>query len=203
MPEIDPALLRSAFNAIEEGMAVFNSDDQLVACNSRYAAVQEALGGNVRLGGRWQDLVGAGLRQGKIPEARGREHIWLEQRCGLRGSYSALRRTPDGRAYRVSERRLPGGGIVAVWADVTELLGALRPNVILTDRQREILKLLVRGLPMKAVARMLGIAPRTVAFHKYHAMAANGLSTNADLMRFAMEQGLLSMAEGPEPDILH
>jgi DNA-binding NarL/FixJ family response regulator len=67
------------------------------------------------------------------------------------------------------------------------------PAAILTDREREVLRLLVQGLTMKQVARDLGITPRTVAFHKYGAMAVNGLRNNADLMAFALRHGLLTL----------
>jgi len=52
-----------------------------------------------------------------------------------------------------------------------------------------VLALLVQGLTMKQVAHELGITPRTVAFHKYRAMEANGLRDNADLMAFALRHG--------------
>ena len=62
----------------------------------------------------------------------------------------------------------------------------------LSPRQREVLALLVNGLPMKAAAYRLAITPRTVAFHKYRAMEVLGLRDNADLMRFALREGLLT-----------
>jgi DNA-binding CsgD family transcriptional regulator len=45
---------------------------------------------------------------------------------------------------------------------------------------------------MKQVARELGITARTVAFHKYRAMEMNGLRNNADLMEFAVRNGILA-----------
>jgi DNA-binding NarL/FixJ family response regulator len=62
----------------------------------------------------------------------------------------------------------------------------------LSARELEVIALLVRGLPMKEVARRLGITPRTVAFHKYNAMSTLGLQGNADLLRYAVQIGLLS-----------
>lgn len=62
----------------------------------------------------------------------------------------------------------------------------------LTERTKEVLALLVQGLPMKEVARRLQITPRTVAFHKYHAMNALELRGNADLIHYAIEAGLLA-----------
>jgi DNA-binding CsgD family transcriptional regulator len=50
---------------------------------------------------------------------------------------------------------------------------------------------------MKQVAYQLGIAPRTVAFHKYKAMEANGLRNNVDLMAFALHHGLLAPRDQP------
>lgn len=68
----------------------------------------------------------------------------------------------------------------------------VRSTANLSNRERQVLVLLVRGLSMKTVARELGITPRTVAFHKYKAMEANGLRSNADLVRFALRHEILS-----------
>ena len=74
--------------------------------------------------------------------------------------------------------------------------GAAQPSTGLASglgtREREVLSRLVRGLSMKEVARELNISPRTVAFHKYRAMEANGLRSNAALVDFAQRNGLLS-----------
>jgi DNA-binding NarL/FixJ family response regulator len=63
-----------------------------------------------------------------------------------------------------------------------------RPNPIspLSAREVEVLSFLLRGLPMKEIARQLGITARTVAFHKYNVMRRRGLQRNSDLIEFAM-----------------
>ena len=43
---------------------------------------------------------------------------------------------------------------------------------------------------MKEVAAALGLSPRTVETHKYQIMETLGLKTTADLIRYAIEQGL-------------
>jgi len=60
----------------------------------------------------------------------------------------------------------------------------------LTLRQREILRLLVDGLSAKVIASHLDISPRTVEFHKYTMIETLGLSTSADLIRFALQNGI-------------
>ncbi|HTI82834.1 MAG TPA: LuxR C-terminal-related transcriptional regulator [Acetobacteraceae bacterium] len=69
--------------------------------------------------------------------------------------------------------------------------GQTRRSTILSSREVEVLQLVVSGLPMKSVARRLGITARTVAFHKYRAMRLLGLQGNADLIDYAIQHGLL------------
>jgi DNA-binding NarL/FixJ family response regulator len=60
----------------------------------------------------------------------------------------------------------------------------------LTTRQREVVSLLAAGRTMKEVAAALGLSPRTVETHKYRIMETLGLQSTADLIRYAIEQGL-------------
>jgi DNA-binding NarL/FixJ family response regulator len=60
----------------------------------------------------------------------------------------------------------------------------------LTTRQREVVSLLAAGRTMKEVAAALGLSPRTVETHKYQIMETLGLKTTADLVRYALDQGL-------------
>ncbi len=58
----------------------------------------------------------------------------------------------------------------------------------LTERQKEVLALLVQGNSMRAVATILKITPRTVAFHKYRIMSALKLTSSAELIRYAVRR---------------
>ena len=60
----------------------------------------------------------------------------------------------------------------------------------LTLRQREILRLLADGESAKEIARRLKISPRTVEFHKYSMMETLGVSTSAELIRFALKYNI-------------
>ena len=62
----------------------------------------------------------------------------------------------------------------------------------LTDRQREVLQLLAEGKQMKQVADVLNMTTRTVAFHKYRMMERLGITTTADLLRFAVESNIVA-----------
>lgn len=60
-----------------------------------------------------------------------------------------------------------------------------------TPRQREVLELVVRGLPAKTIAHQLSISPKTVEFHKTTMMRALSLRNTAELIRFAIEHQLV------------
>ena len=62
----------------------------------------------------------------------------------------------------------------------------------LTPRQREVLQLLAEGKSMKEVAAILNITTRTVEFHKYRVMELLSLRTNAELVQYAVRQGIVS-----------
>jgi DNA-binding NarL/FixJ family response regulator len=61
----------------------------------------------------------------------------------------------------------------------------------LTQRQREVLQLLVQGRQMKEVGALLHLSTRTVAFHKYRIMELLDIKTNADLIRYALRHHLI------------
>lgn len=91
------------------------------------------------------------------------------------------------RGQRYLSRRVMGG-------DIANLpLGPHGAGGIdeLTAREREVLTLLARGHSMKDAATMLGITPRTVAFHKYRMQDTLGFRSSAELVRFAAEHGLV------------
>jgi DNA-binding NarL/FixJ family response regulator len=62
----------------------------------------------------------------------------------------------------------------------------------LTDREVEVLRLLARGHSNKAIARTLGISPKTVQHHVLHFYEKSGLSSRAAGALFAVEHGLLT-----------
>jgi DNA-binding NarL/FixJ family response regulator len=64
----------------------------------------------------------------------------------------------------------------------------------LTDRQKEVLRLVAEGRSMKEVGQLLNVTPRTVAFHKYTLMGRLHLKTTAELVQFAVKQGVVGQS---------
>jgi two-component system response regulator NreC len=64
----------------------------------------------------------------------------------------------------------------------------------LTDREREVLRLLALGHTNQEIAKSLFLSVRTVETHRAHIMQKLRLSTRAELVQYAMEQGLLEQS---------
>ena len=96
----------------------------------------------------------------------------------------AIRAVLDGRSYITSQ---------VAQGTLDEFLHYSNPERIetLTARQCEVLQLLAEGKTMKEAAAVLGLTARTIAFHKYRIMDANGLKTQSDLVRFAIRKRIV------------
>ena len=62
----------------------------------------------------------------------------------------------------------------------------------LTSRQREVLQMLAEGRAMTEIAGILAISHRTVRFHKARIMEELEITTNAELVQYAMKNGIIS-----------
>jgi len=62
----------------------------------------------------------------------------------------------------------------------------------ITRRQSEILQLLAEGLSMKQIADVIDVKPGTVAFHKYRMMETLNITTNAELLGYALKHQMIA-----------
>ena len=63
-------------------------------------------------------------------------------------------------------------------------------NHLLTDRQKEVLRLIAEGATAKEIAAQLNISARTAEFHRATIMGRLKLNSTAALTRYAVENGL-------------
>ena len=61
----------------------------------------------------------------------------------------------------------------------------------LSEREREVLRLLALGHTNQEIAKMLFISVRTAETHRAHIMRKLSLSSRAQLVRYALDQGLI------------
>jgi DNA-binding NarL/FixJ family response regulator len=60
----------------------------------------------------------------------------------------------------------------------------------LTQREQEVLKLVIEGKSNKEIASLLVISPKTVSVHRSNIMAKMGVHNSAELVRYAMQHNL-------------
>jgi FixJ family two-component response regulator len=71
-------------------------------------------------------------------------------------------------------------------AEASEVQAVRQRMANLTDRERELVRLIVRGLANKQIAGEMGISIKTVANHRANLMAKTGALNAADLVRMSM-----------------
>lgn len=121
--DVQRRMIETAVETITDGFILWDSDDRLVLCNSKFREIYAELGDHLRPGVSFEEIIGAALDVGlHEPDGLSRE-AWLARRYKMHSkpSGSHTHRHADNRWIRVTERRTPDGGAVAVYTDITEL----------------------------------------------------------------------------------
>ncbi|HMG49793.1 MAG TPA: PAS-domain containing protein, partial [Inquilinus sp.] len=115
--------LGEAIETISEGFALYDAEDRLVICNSRYREMYTGLDVEIRPGVTYEAVIRAAAQAGVIPDAADRLDAWLAARLDRHhhpgGAYEQKR--SGGRWLKISERATADGGCVGVFTDITEL----------------------------------------------------------------------------------
>jgi two-component system response regulator NreC len=66
---------------------------------------------------------------------------------------------------------------------------------VLSEREREVVKLTAEGYTAQQAADILSLSPKTIETYRHRAMQKLGLTNRAELVRYALRAGLLSNEE--------
>jgi two-component system invasion response regulator UvrY len=97
-------------------------------------------------------------------------------------------------------RKVASGGRYVTPSLAETLVGELqqrgerRPHEELSQRELEVVRLIASGSGIKEIAAALALGETTVSTYRSRALEKLGLSGNADLVRYAIESGLLDSA---------
>ncbi len=100
-------------------------------------------------------------------------------------------------------RKVAGGGAFISSAVAEQLaLGAMPgaegpPHSTLSDREFQVLKLLVSGKTVSEIAEGLNLSVKTISTHKTRLMQKMNISSQADLIRYALTHRLLDDEQSP------
>ena len=115
--------LTEAIEAISEGFSLYDADDKLVVCNTHYRELFASHADVMVPGTSFETILRTATERGLIKDAEGRSDAWVEERLARHHAQSEthLQHRSDGRWIQVSERKTSNGGVVAIYADITEL----------------------------------------------------------------------------------
>ena len=119
--------LHAAIDAIDEGFVIYDSEDRLVMCNSKYARMYKESADLFKVGTPFEEIIRERVKRGQYPEALGREEEFIADRMAKHreSNVNLERELPDGRWIRIAERKTENGSIVGFRVDITELKMAL------------------------------------------------------------------------------
>lgn len=115
--------LITALEAIDDGFALYDRDDRLVLCNSRYREMYHKSAEFMVPGTPFEVILREGAQRGQYMDGRKRVDDWIAERLASHRSANAVQEHQlcDGRWVRVTERETRDGGRVGLRVDITPL----------------------------------------------------------------------------------
>ena len=119
---ISPELLAEAFEALEEGIAIYDADERLVTFNQRYKELLGPMSDMIRPGMHWRDLIHGCVQRGVVSEKHESGADWedvseIDRNAGAKRSEI---RQMDDRFFELSYHPTKSGGFVVTRTDVTD-----------------------------------------------------------------------------------
>jgi signal transduction histidine kinase/CheY-like chemotaxis protein len=114
--------IAAAIATISEGFVLYDSDDRIVLFNEQFRAIYPGLADILKQGTTFGELLEAVISRSLVDLGAQSPQEWIAERKARRehsGGFAEYRY--GGRYVRISERRIQGGGTVAVYSDITEL----------------------------------------------------------------------------------
>jgi C4-dicarboxylate-specific signal transduction histidine kinase/ActR/RegA family two-component response regulator len=117
--------LTDSIESISEGFSLYDADDRLVQCNSRYRQIMLPRDTEDYMlpGTPFETIARTAAERGVILDAKGRVDEWLAERMEKHrnpsGPFEVHRR--GDRWVQINERKTQEGGTVAVYTDITAL----------------------------------------------------------------------------------
>jgi len=117
------------------------------------------------------------------------------------GASGYLTKESDGEVLIAAMRKVAGGG-VHVSEKVAQLLARERmpttdelPHTRLSDREFQIFEKIIAGVRLTDIADEFNLSIKTVSTHKSRILQKMNLTSDTDLVRYAIAKGLVTMPE--------
>jgi DNA-binding NarL/FixJ family response regulator len=114
------------------------------------------------------------------------------------GAAGYLTKDCDGEMLLTAIRKVARGGVF-ITPRVGELLATeasrpedAAPHTLLSNREIQIFDRIVRGMSLTAIGEEFSLSVKTISTHKSHIMDKMGLANQLELVRYALDHGLVA-----------
>ncbi len=114
--------IAAAIATISEGFVLYDSEDRIVLFNEQFRDIYPGIADIIKPGTTFGQVLEAVISRSLVDLGSQSPQDWIAERKARRehsGGFAEYRY--GGRFVRISERRIQGGGTVAVYSDITEL----------------------------------------------------------------------------------
>jgi diguanylate cyclase (GGDEF)-like protein len=116
----DEQLLQTVLNNMSQGVLMFDSETRLTFCNQRYIELYGLSPDIVKPGCHLRDLLKHRIELGNFADDPDQYVARLKDGIAEGKTFNQIVNLPDGRAFSVVNKPIPGGGWLATHEDVTE-----------------------------------------------------------------------------------
>ncbi|MCZ8186881.1 MAG: EAL domain-containing protein [Beijerinckiaceae bacterium] len=131
--------LEDAIEAMSDGFVMWDEEDRLVTCNTRYKQMYAKSAEFIYPGAHFGEIMRKGAENGQYPQAGEDIDKFIEDitRWHRTCEGSIERLLPDGRWILIQERRTRSGGIVGIRTDISTMRQTLDELAVANSRARE------------------------------------------------------------------
>jgi len=138
--------LNDAIESLSEGFALYDTDERLVMCNSRYKEFHTMCADVIVPGVKWSDVMSTAVKRGQYPDAIGRSRNWLKEHIEERNQFGTAHEyeLADDRWMEAITNATHQGGFVITRSEITDRKRLEREQ---RDREEQ-LQFLIENHPM-------------------------------------------------------
>lgn len=123
--EAETARIRlvEAVESVSEGFALYDREDRLVLCNTKFWEFWGNRQDEVPYGTKFEDMARKLVRQYQVPDDTDNPVDWLKERLSRHRNPKEpfVIQLKDGRWLKINERPTKDGGIVGIYTDITDI----------------------------------------------------------------------------------
>lgn len=124
--EVAEVRLRTALEACDQGFALYDAEDRLALCNTRFMQDNKLSQARVKQRPSFEEILRDGISEGRYHTGEKQDENWIKQRLETHNQLASVQhlKLPDQRWLKVSNKKLPDGGVISFAVDISEIIKA-------------------------------------------------------------------------------